>query len=60
MDILKKIDIVNKCHDIQVSLGAKFSSVTEYEAIPEIGMMIRLALHIRGLPQKDYNILKSN
>lgn len=56
METNQRIDIVNKCHDIQVSLGNK--SVPEYEAIPEIGMMIRLSLHIRGLPLIDYEILR--
>jgi len=56
MDNLKRIDIVSKCHDIQVCLGNK--TIPEYDAISEIGMMVRLALHIRGLPQIDYTILK--
>lgn len=56
MENEKKIDIVNKCHDIQVSLGNK--TIPEYDAISEIGMMVRLSLHIRGLPQINYDILK--
>ncbi|MDR2955064.1 MAG: hypothetical protein LBV43_08280 [Prevotella sp.] len=56
MDNEKKIDMVNKCHDIQVSIGNK--TIPEYDAISEIGMMVRLALHIRGLPQINYDILK--
>ncbi len=56
MDDEKKIDIVNKCHDIQVSLGNK--TIAEYDSISEIGMMVRLSLHIRGLPQISYDILK--
>jgi len=51
-----KIEIVNKCHDIQVSLGNK--NIPEYDAISEIGMMVRLSLHIRGLPLINYDILK--
>lgn len=56
MDASSRIEIVNKCHDIQVSLENK--SVPEYEAVAEIGMMVRLALHLRGLPQIDYEVLK--
>ena len=50
------IEVVNKCHDIQVSLENK--SVPEYESILEIGMMVRLSLHLRGLPLINYDILK--
>ena len=56
MSSAERIEVVNKCHDIQVSLGNL--AVPEYEAITEIGMMVRLALHLRGLPLIDYEILK--
>lgn len=56
MNTSSRIEVVNKCHDIQVSLENK--SVPEYESVAEIGMMVRLALHLRGLPQIDYKILK--
>jgi hypothetical protein len=52
----QQIVIANKCHDIQVSIGNK--NIPEYDTISEIGMMVRLSLHIRGLPQIDYTILK--
>lgn len=51
-----RIEVVNKCHDIQVSLENK--SVPEYEAVIEIGMMVRVSLHLRGLPIIDYETLK--
>lgn len=52
----KYINIASRCQDIQVSLNG--FRVPDYEAIHEIGMMIRLSLHIRGLPLIDYSILK--
>lgn len=48
--------LVARCHEIQVSLGAK--EVPEFESIPEIGGIVRLALHIRGLGPIDYGTLK--
>lgn len=45
-----------RCHEIQTCLTNK--SVPEFEAIIEIGMAVRLALHIRGLPQIPYETLK--
>lgn len=56
MDSMDRIELVNKCHDIHVSLENK--AVAEYEAIIEIGMMVRLSLHLRGLPQVNYETLK--
>jgi hypothetical protein len=56
MSSTQKIVIANKCHDIQVSMGNK--NIPEYDTILEIGMMVRLSLDIRGLPQIDYNVLK--
>lgn len=56
MNTETKIELVSKCHDIQVSLGNK--TVPEYETITEIGMMVRLALHLRGLPLINYEILR--
>src|SRR5690606_17307253 len=45
-----------RCHEIQVSLATH--EVPEFEAIPLIGMAVRLALHIRGLPPFDFEVLK--
>jgi hypothetical protein len=39
-----------------VSLGKK--DVPEFEAIPQIGMAVRLSLHLRGLPAINYSVLK--
>ena len=49
-------DIASKCHDIQVTLGMK--EVPDFEKIPMIGMMMNLAIHLRGLPQINYNVLR--
>jgi hypothetical protein len=48
--------LVARCNEIQTSLGGK--DVPEFEAIPELGMAVRLALHIRGLPLIDYQVLR--
>lgn len=48
--------IASKCYDIQVSLSGR--EVPEFEFIPKVGMMISLALHLRGLPILDYEKLK--
>ena len=46
----------SRCYEIQTNLGTK--EVHEFETIPEIGMAIQLALHIRGLPLINYDTLK--
>jgi hypothetical protein len=47
---------VARCHEIQLTLRDK--DVPRFEAIPEIGMAVQLALHIRGLPTIDYGRAK--
>lgn len=49
-------NIAEKCYEIQASLNGK--QVPEFEAISEIGMSVRLALHLRGLPLIKYDTLK--
>ena len=41
-----------RCHEIQLAIRDK--EVPRFEGIPEIGMAVQLALHIRGLPLLDY------
>lgn len=53
---MSKQDSASKCHDIQVSIGGK--EVPDFELIPKIGMMVSLALHIRGLPMMEYEKLR--
>jgi hypothetical protein len=48
--------VVARCHEIQLVTGDK--EIHRFEGIPEIGMAVRLALHIRGLPAIEYEILK--
>jgi len=48
--------LVARCDEIQTSLGTK--EVPEFETIPELGMAVRLSLHIRGLALIDYQVLK--
>lgn len=47
---------VARCHEIQLAIKDK--EVPRFESIPEIGMAVQLALHIRGLPLIDYELLK--
>lgn len=47
--------IIMRCHEIQTTLGT--IDVPEFEAIPELGMATRLALHLRGLPLIKYETL---
>lgn len=48
--------VVARCHEIQLALRDK--EVARFESIPEIGMAVQLALHIRGLPLVDYDRAK--
>lgn len=47
---------VARCHEIQLAIRDK--EVIKFEKIPEIGMAVQLALHIRGLPIIEYQLLK--
>lgn len=51
----KKIAVA-RCHEIQLAIRDK--EVPRFESIPEIGMAVQLALHIRGLPLIEYDLLK--
>lgn len=51
----KKIAVA-RCHEIQLAIKDK--EVPRFESIPEIGMAVQLALHIRGLPVIEYELLK--
>lgn len=48
--------LATRSHEIQTSLGNK--EVPEFEALTELGMSVRLALHVRGLPIISYEVLK--
>lgn len=48
--------IAARCQEIQTTLGDL--EVQEFEAIPELGLAVRLSLHLRGLPLIDYETLK--
>lgn len=47
---------VARCHEIQLAIRDK--EVSRFESITEVGMAVQLALHIRGLPLVDYEMLK--
>ncbi|MCO6691710.1 hypothetical protein [Pseudomonas asiatica] len=48
--------VVARCHEIQLAMGTKDHS--RLERIPEMGMAVQLALHIRGLPLLEYPLVK--
>lgn len=45
-----------QCYDITTALAGK--NIPEFEFLPRIGMMVNLALHLRGLPLLEYEKLK--
>src|SRR6266478_5357950 len=49
-------DTAARCHEIQVCLGDV--EVPEFEVVLEIGMSVRLALHLRGLPAIPYETVR--
>lgn len=49
-------EVAARCHEIQTGLG--LAEVPEFEHLPAIGMAVRLALHIRGLPPVNYETLR--
>jgi hypothetical protein len=53
---MDKAVAVARCHEIQLAIRDK--EVPRFESIPEIGMAVQLALHIRGLPVVEYERLK--
>lgn len=49
-------EIAVRCHEIQAGLG--LTEVPDFEFLTLIGMAVRLALNIRGLPIIQYGILR--
>lgn len=49
-------EVAARCHEIQTGFGNQ--EVPEFENLPLVGMGVRLALHIRGLPPVNYNTLR--
>lgn len=49
-------EIAARCHEIQTGLA--LAEVPEFERLREIGMAVRLALHVRGLPSVNYETLR--
>lgn len=54
MDVRQEIAL--RCHDISMGLSDK--EVPDFDTLTEIGSMVKLALHIRGLPAIKYETLK--
>src|SRR6266478_5704184 len=49
-------EVAARCHEIQTGFG--LTDVPEFEQLQRVGMAVRLALHIRGLPAVNYETLK--
>lgn len=49
-------DIAARCHEVQVGLGT--TEVPEFDNLTLVGMAVRLALHIRGLPAIPYDVVR--
>lgn len=49
-------EIAARCHEIQTGLG--LTEVPEFDNLRVVGMAVRLALHIRGLPSVNYQTLR--
>lgn len=47
---------VARCHEIH--LATRDKDISRFESIPEVGMAVQLALHIRGLSAVDYDQAK--
>lgn len=52
----KSAEIAARCHEVQTGLGS--TNVPEFDNVTLIGMAVRLALHIRGLPAISFEIVK--
>lgn len=50
--LLTPSEVASRAHEIQVGLGT--TEVPEFDRLTFIGMAVRLALHIRGLPPLSY------
>lgn len=55
-DETSDIEVAARCHEIQTGLGKM--DVPDFDLLSEIGMVARLAIHIRGLPAINYTVLK--
>lgn len=51
-----RTEVALRCHEIQIGLGLR--EVPEFEYLTEVGMAVRLALHLRGLPIVAFDLLK--
>lgn len=49
-------EVAARCHEIQVGLGT--TEVPEFDQLALVGMSVRLALHIRGLPAIPFEVLR--
>lgn len=55
-DQLTPQEIAVRAHDITVCLER--TSVPEFDELTKLGMAVRLALHLRGVPAVSYSLLR--
>jgi len=53
---LKPEDVAIRAHDIAVCLQS--DSVAEFDLLTTLGMAVRLALHLRGVPAVSYSVIR--
>lgn len=53
---IQPAELAARCHEIQVGVGT--TEVPEFHQLSLIGMAVRLALHVRGLPAIRYEVLQ--
>jgi len=53
---IDKAALAAHCHEVQTGLG--ITDAPDFENLTEVGMAVRLALHIRGLTSVKYSTLK--
>jgi hypothetical protein len=55
-DAKSRAVLAARCHDVTVSLDGK--QVGDFEQLVIVGMAVRLALHLRGVPVVPYDLLR--
>lgn len=47
-----------RAHDVTLCLGTSTVAVEDFDLVARLGMAVRLALHLRGVPAVEFEILK--
>ncbi len=56
VDALPKEELALRAHDITVAMERQ--RAVEFELLPQLGAAVRLAVHLRGAPAGDFDLLK--